>query len=151
MTEIRTLSSMVGENEDDVEEMIPPEAVPQGVEVYDIAGPFFFGAAEQFKDVLAEVSKKPKVLIVRMRSVPFVDSTGLHVLRDLIQRTQRDGTRVIIAETQPQPREALQKSGIVELVGADYVVGSLDFALAVAAQITEKGRLTPLESRSPLA
>ena len=62
----------------------------EGVEVYEINGPFFFGAAEKFKDTLAEVSRKPKVLIIRMRNVPAIDSTAIHALQDLIRRTRRD-------------------------------------------------------------
>lgn len=144
MTEVRALNT-IGEGDDDAgEDLISTDAIPPGVEVYEIAGPFFFGAADQFKDVLAEVSKKPRVLIIRLRRVPFVDSTGLHVLRDLIRRTQGDGTRVMIAEIQPQPLQALQRGGIIELVGSDYVSGSFEFALAMAARITERGRLTPL-------
>jgi SulP family sulfate permease len=141
MTEIRPLTSMSDAEGD--EDMLPGDAIPPGVEVYEIAGPFFFGAADQFKDTLAAISQKPKVLIVRMRTVPFIDSTGLHVLRDLIRRTQGDGTRVIIAEMQEQPLRALQRGGVVELVGTDYVVGSLDLALAIAARIVSHGRLTP--------
>ena len=63
--------------------------------MYEINGPFFFGAAEKFKDTLSEVSKKPKVLIVRMRNVPAIDSTAMHALRDLVRRTRKDGTLVL--------------------------------------------------------
>jgi SulP family sulfate permease len=95
---------------------------------------------------LAAVSRKPKVLVLRLRRVPFIDSTGLNVLRDLVRRTQRDGTTVIIAETQEQPRQALQRGGLVEMVGAEHVVGSLELAIALSTQITvekPKTRRTP--------
>jgi SulP family sulfate permease len=146
MTEVRSITSIDEADESAGDELLAREEIPPGVEVYDVAGPFFFGAAEQFKDALAAVSRKPKVLIVRMRSVPFIDSTGLNVLRDLVHRTQRDGTTVIIAEIQDQPRQAIQRAGLIELVGADHVVGSLDFALAIGGQIAveKRGRrLTP--------
>jgi SulP family sulfate permease len=146
MTEVRSITSIDEADESASDELLSREEIPPGVEVYDVAGPFFFGAAEQFKDALAAVSRKPKVLIVRMRSVPFIDSTGLNVLRDLVHRTQRDGTTVIIAEIQDQPRQAIQRAGLIELVGADHVVGSLDFALAIGGQIAveKRGRrLTP--------
>jgi SulP family sulfate permease len=146
MTEIRPVRSL-DDADEPLDEMLSGESIPPGVEVYEIAGPFFFGAAEQFKDTLAEVSRRPKVLIVRMRLVPFVDSTGINVLRDLVRRTQRDGTRVIIAELQAPAREALQRGGIIDLVGTDYVVGSLDYALAVGGQIAEHGRLTPIATK----
>ena len=146
MTEVRSMTELDESDEELTDELLPRDAIPPGVEVYDVAGPFFFGAAEQFKDTLAAVSKKPKVLVVRMRSVPFIDSTGLNVLRDLVRRTQRDGTTVIIAEIQDQPRRALQRGGLVEMVGPDHVVGSLELAIAVGAQITAekpKTRRTP--------
>jgi len=104
MTEIRSLSTLEEPDENGQDELLPREAIPPGVEVYDIAGPFFFGAAEQFKATLAAVSRKPRVLVVRMRSVPFIDSTGLNVLRDLVRRTQGDGTTVIVAEKSTRAR-----------------------------------------------
>jgi sulfate permease, SulP family len=125
MTAIRVVGADEG-----ADDLLPRASVPRDVEVYEIAGPLFFGAADQFKDVLAEVSKKPRVLIVRMRQVPFIDSTGLNVLRDLVRRTQGDGTIVVIAEVQQQPRDALARSGLLDLIGADHVVESLDAALS---------------------
>jgi len=149
MTEVRSITSLAEADENISDELLAREEIPKGVEVYDVAGPFFFGAAEQFKDALAAVSRKPKVLIVRMRSVPFIDSTGLNVLRDLVRRTQGDGTTVIIAEVQDQPRQAIQRAGLIEVVGQDHVVGSLDFALAIGGQIAAEKlarRLTPVRA-----
>ena len=74
---------------------------------------------------------RPKALVIRMRHVPFIDSTGLNVLRDLVRRTQAEGTMVVIAELQEQPLNAFRRSGLLELLGPDRVVGSLDLALAV--------------------
>jgi SulP family sulfate permease len=106
--------------------------VPPGVEVYEINGPFFFGAAEKFKDTLAEVSKKPKVLIIRMRNVPAIDSTAMHALRDLIRRTRKDGTMVLLSEVDAQPLAALERSGLLVEVGEDHVCHNVDEALAAA-------------------
>jgi SulP family sulfate permease len=81
-----------------------------------------------------------------MRRVPFIDSTGLNVLRDLVRRTQGDGTTVIIAEVQEQPRQAMQRGGLVEMVGTDNIVGSLELAIAISGQIAlekPKTRRTP--------
>jgi SulP family sulfate permease len=147
MTEIRSMTELEESDDNGIDELLPREAIPPGVEVYDVAGPFFFGAAEQFKDTLAAVSKKPKVLVVRMRSVPFIDSTGLNVLRDLVRRTQADGTTVLLAEIQDQPRAALQRGGLVELVGTDHVVGSLELAIAIGAQIAAE---KPRTRRTPV-
>ena len=146
MTEVRSMTELNDSDESATDETLPRESIPPGVEVYDVAGPFFFGAAEQFKDTLAAVSKKPKVLVVRMRRVPFIDSTGLNVLRDLVRRTQSDKTTVIIAEVQEQPRQAIQRGGLVEMVGVEHVVGSLELAIAISGQIAAekpKTRRTP--------
>jgi sulfate permease, SulP family len=78
--------------------------IPPGVEVYEINGPFFFGAAEKFKDTLAEVSRKPKVLVIRLRHLLAMDSTAMHALRDLVRKTKQDGTTVIFAALErPRP------------------------------------------------
>jgi SulP family sulfate permease len=106
--------------------------VPPGVEVYEINGPFFFGAAEKFKDTLAEVSKKPKVLIIRMRNVPAIDSTAIHALRDLIRRTRKDRTMVLLSEVRSQPLVALGRSELLDEIGTDALCGDIDEALAAA-------------------
>jgi SulP family sulfate permease len=121
--------------DDAAEDLLPRSALPRDTEVYEIQGPLFFGVADQFKDVLAEVSKKPRVLIIRMRHVPFIDSTGLNVLRDLIRRAQGDGTIVILAEVQDRPMGSLGHGGIVDLVGAERVAGTLDAALTLARAV----------------
>ena len=108
--------------------------VPKGVEVYEINGPFFFGAAEKFKDTLSEVSKKPKVLIVRMRNVPVIDSTGMHALQDLVRRTRRDGTAVYLSDVHAQPLVALQGSDLLGEIGENCLYGNIDEALAAARQ-----------------
>jgi len=77
-----------------------------------------------------------------MRSVPFIDSTGINVLRDLVRRTQADGTAVIIAEAQEQPRQVFDRSGLVDLIGSEHLVASLDVAIAMSGQIAENRRKT---------
>jgi SulP family sulfate permease len=106
--------------------------VPKGVEVYEINGPFFFGAAEKFKDTLSEVSKKPKVLIVRMRNVPAIDSTAMHALRDLVRRTRRDGTLVLLSDVHAQPLIALGRSELLDEIGEHSLFGNIDKALDAA-------------------
>jgi sulfate permease, SulP family len=108
--------------------------VPAGVQVYEINGPFFFGAAETFKNAVGQVANKPKVLILRMRNVPAMDATGLHALKDLIHRTRRDGTRFILAEAHAQPLVVLARSSLLAEIGEDNVAGSIDEALAMARE-----------------
>lgn len=104
-------------------------AVPDRVEVYEINGPFFFGAAETFKDTLAQVARKPAVLIVRMRNVPALDSTGMHVLKDLVHRTRRDGTLVLLSDVHTQPLVALSRSAVLDEIGEQNLFGNIDDAL----------------------
>ena len=147
---MKRMSEVVGVNEvtrefADVEpgsaddEAIYRRRVPQGVEVYEINGPFFFGAAERFKDTVGDLRNKPKVLIIRMRNVPAIDSTAAHALNHLIGRTRRDGTRIIIAGVQRRPLETLRNIGIVAEIGRENVVEGIDEALARAAALVDAG------------
>ena len=106
--------------------------VPPGVEVYEIDGPFFFGAAEAFRNALGQVARKPRVLIIRMRHVPAMDATGLHVLGALIDQARHDHARVILAEVHAQPMVVLTESGLMERVTNATLADSLDEALAMA-------------------
>jgi SulP family sulfate permease len=114
--------------------------IPPGVEVYEINGPFFFGAAEKFKDTLSEVSRKPKVLIVRMRNVPAIDSTAMHALKDLVRRTRRQRTQVLLSDVHSQPLVALGRSGLLDEIGEDNLFGDVDAALDAARNRLQSGR-----------
>lgn len=109
--------------------------VPKGIEVYEINGPFFFGAAESFRETLGRVSRRPKVLIIRMRHVLALDSTGMHVLRDVIQRTRKDGTEVLLADVHMQPLVALTGTATMDVIGAANMFGNLDDALRRAREL----------------
>jgi SulP family sulfate permease len=103
--------------------------VPKGVEVYEINGPFFFGAAESFKNALGQVASRPKVLIIRMRNVPAMDATGLSAFRDLVRQSRREGTHVFITEIHAQPMVALARSDLFDELGEEHVLGTLDEGL----------------------
>jgi SulP family sulfate permease len=107
-------------------------SVPAGVEIYEINGPFFFGAAEKFKDTMATIAKPPRVLILRMRDVLTMDSTGMHALRDLIRRTRRDRTVVLLSEVRSQPLMAMGRSRLLDEIGDDNLCGSVEEALGRA-------------------
>ncbi len=107
-------------------------AIPRGVEVYEIKGPFFFGAAEAFKDTISQIAGNPKVLILRMRGVSALDSTGLHALKDVVHRSRKDGTTVMLSEVRAQPLNALTNSAVMDDVGADNVFTEFDSALEAA-------------------
>ncbi len=108
--------------------------IPPGVEVYEINGPFFFGAAEKFKQTLSDVSRRPKVLIIRMRNVPAIDSTAMHALQDLVRRTRAEGTRVLLSDVNSQPLIALGRSGLLDVIGEENLFGDVDAALEAARQ-----------------
>jgi sulfate permease, SulP family len=108
-------------------------ALPRDVQVYAINGPFFFGAAERFKDALGEVGRRPRVLILRLAAVPVIDSTGLHALGDVLRRSQRDGTMVLLAEVQPQVRRVIERSAVGELVREAMICETLDAAISRSA------------------
>jgi SulP family sulfate permease len=103
--------------------------LPKGVVLYEINGPLFFGAAERFRSVLGEISATPTVLIVRMRNVTAMDSTGIHALRELVRNGRRGGTRVILAEVLEQPRLVLGNAGLLDELGQENVMDSLEEAI----------------------
>ncbi len=106
--------------------------VPEGVDIYEIDGPFFFGAAESFKSAIGNVARRPRVLIIRMRRVPAIDSTGLAALRDVVHRSRQEGTLVILSDVHSQPVIALTRSVFYAELGEDNLTGTLDDALARA-------------------
>jgi len=109
--------------------------IPPGVEVYEINGAFFFGAAETFKDTLARIAGKPKVLIIRMRDVLLLDSSGMHALKDVVHRSRKDGTAVLLSDVHMQPLVALTGSTVLEEIGPDNVFSNLDDALQRARDL----------------
>jgi sulfate permease, SulP family len=112
--------------------------IPQGVEVFEIDGPFFFGAAEKFKSVLHELKDQPKILILRMRHVPMMDATGMQALEEIITRHFRRNTAIILSGVQPHVAELLDKSGLTGKLGRDNVVSHIDQALAQAEKLLKK-------------
>ena len=105
-------------------------AIPPGVSVFEITGPFFFGAVETFRQTLDDLGDHPRVLIIRMRDVHALDSTGMHALRDVVRRSRRAGAEVILADVQAQPRAALEAAGVLDDIGAGNVTVDIDDALA---------------------
>ena len=103
--------------------------VPKGVEIFEINGPFFFGAAAEFKEAIGQVAGRPTVLIIRMRDVPAIDSTGMHALREVVHQTRGDGTLVLLSDVHSQPLVAMTRSGLLDDVGDTNVFGNLDDAL----------------------
>ncbi len=108
--------------------------VPPGVQIYEINGPFFFGAAETFRNAVAVVAERPRVMIIRMRHVPAIDSTAMHALKDLTRRFTAQGTLLLLSDIHSQPLLALGRSYLLEEIGEENIFGHLDDALNRARQ-----------------
>ncbi|MDR1330655.1 MAG: STAS domain-containing protein [Tannerella sp.] len=108
--------------------------VPEGVEVYEINGPFFFGIANKFDECMRRMGGKPLVRIIRMRKVPFMDSTGLHNLESLCRLSQKENIRIILSGVNPKVHEMLIKNGMDRRIGHENICSHIDAALARATQ-----------------
>ncbi len=109
--------------------------VPHGVEVFEVQGAFFFGAAEKFKETMGSLERPPRLLVLRMRFVWALDATGMHVLEDLLRTCRRDGTGLILSGVQDQPRQALARQGLLDRIGAENVLPDIDRALDRAREL----------------
>jgi SulP family sulfate permease len=111
--------------------------VPAGVEVYEVNGPFFFGAADKIKDVLHFVAKKPKIFILRLRNVPAMDASGIRVLDDLFESFSHQSVRFVISGIHAQPLVALDRAGRLDRYGRENFVATIDEALELARRDLE--------------
>jgi len=109
--------------------------VPAGCEIYEIDGPFYFGTADRLQEALAEMQKPPKVFILRLRKVPAIDATGLNALAAFARRCKRNGTALILSGVREQPRNALEKVGLIEAIGDRNCLETIDEALVRASKI----------------
>ncbi|MBQ7443518.1 MAG: sulfate permease [Bacteroidaceae bacterium] len=116
--------------------------VPDGCEVYEINGPFFFGIANRFEEIMSRSPLRPKVRIIRMRRVPFIDSTGMHNLQNLVEMSHAQGIHVILSGVQPKVREVLMHNNFGAIVGEDNIQPHINAALK-RAELVLADRNTP--------
>ncbi len=111
--------------------------IPEGCAVYEINGPYFFGIANKFDDLMGTLDhgQKTKVQIIRMRRVPFIDSTGIHNLLNLIQMNHEDGVHVILSGVTPKVHTQLEKAGFYSTINPDHICPHIDVALERARVI----------------
>ena len=109
--------------------------VPEGVEVFEFNGPFFFGAASKFREAMHIVEKSPKIRIIRMRNVLSIDATGLNMMKDLLKDCKKAETRLILSGVHAQPLFALQQYGLYDDIGEENIFGNIDDALDHAREI----------------
>jgi SulP family sulfate permease len=103
--------------------------LPKGVEVFDVRGPLFFGAAQRFEESIKETGRKPKAIILRLEDVAHIDATGLYALGQIAAHCRRSGTRLMLAGLRSQPRKALQDAGMLGSLGAENLAHSVGDAV----------------------
>ena len=109
--------------------------IPKGVEVYEINGPYFFGAGNRAEEMMQRFGNDPKVRIIRMRKVPFIDSTGLHNLENLCLMSKKENVQIVLSGVNPKVEAVLVKNGFIELLGRENICNHIDIALARANEI----------------
>lgn len=109
--------------------------IPKGVEVYEINGPYFFGAGNRAEEMMQRFGNNPKVRIIRMRKVPFIDSTGLHNLENLCLMSKKENVQIVLSGVNPKVEAVLVKNGFIELLGRENICNHIDIALARASEI----------------
>jgi SulP family sulfate permease len=138
VTQVGYITSMM-EDEEDTSDQDPNAikrfTVPKGVEVFEVNGPFFFGAADRFKHVLSLIVQKPKVLILRMRTVLSMDATALRALEEVFEQTRREGAVLLLAGVHAQPLIAMDRAGLLDRVGVDNVFENVCDALRRSREI----------------
>ena len=138
-TSIKIFGSEIDPNiESDLELHEEKLLVPEGVAVYEIDGPYFFGVANKFDEIMTRMSKPPRVRIIRMRRVPFIDSTGLHNLENLCIQSRRQGSIVILSGVTMQVRKTLLKAKFDDIIPEDHICSHINIALKKADEILHR-------------
>ena len=112
--------------------------IPKGVEVYEINGPYFFGVATQFEELMDEFRDKSKVRIIRMRKVPFIDSTGIHNLANVCEMSSKRKITVVLSGVNPKVHSALQKANFYNILGEKNICPDINVALARANELLKE-------------
>jgi SulP family sulfate permease len=133
-----SVSSNVIAADSDIDALEDYSDLPKGIEVYEIKGPFFFAAAQKYRETLKGFGKKADVLILRMRFVPFIDSTGLHNFKDTVKYLHSINVKLILSGVQPGVKEELEKAKIDTLIGRNNICSSYNEAKTVAMNAVKK-------------
>lgn len=140
-TQIKVIADEINPS-DETDALVHEEllSIPEGVEVYEINGPYFFGIANKFEELMAAMDDHPKVRIIRMRRVPFIDSTGIHNLQNLCEMSHREGTHVVLSGVLPNVYHVLEHNGFCKLLGKDHICPNINVALERAAFIVKRSK-----------
>ncbi len=112
--------------------------IPEGVEVYEIEGPYFFGIANKFEEQMVQLEDRNKIRIIRMRKVPFIDSTGIHNLTNLCKMSKKEDVQIILSGVNEKVLNVLEKSGFNDLLGKENICSHINIALARAEELLKK-------------
>ena len=138
-TEISVIRDEIDPNqESDLEVHEEHSTLPKGIDVYEINGPYFFGIATKFEEIMSQLGDRPKIRIIRMRKVPFIDSTGIHNLANLCEMSQKENIHIILSGVNPKVHQVLEKSGFYELLGEDNICSNINEAVAKATETISK-------------
>lgn len=120
-------NEVMGEGNDT---LLDKSQIPKRIEVYEIQGTFFFGAADKFTEILSNINYTPNVLILRMREVSVIDAAGLRALEYLIKKCRHQGTSLVLSELKDVVISPMKKSGIFELIGEENIFSNYDTSLS---------------------
>lgn len=134
-SQIRVIETEIGRTENPEDNDIEYAKLDKHLEVYEIDGPFFFGIANKFDEISYEIKEKPKVRIIRMRKVPFIDSTGIKNLTNLCNRSKKEKIQVILSGVTPEVYSTLEKSGFIDKLGKEFVFDHISSAMDKANKL----------------
>ena len=138
-TDVKVISEEINPEEEDSDFLLgnlEHLTIPEGVEVYEINGPYFFGAGNRFEEIMGALHhQRPKVRIIRMRKVPFVDSTGIHNLTNLCLMSQQEGIQVVLSGVNPSVQTVLHKAGFDKMLGVENICSHINIALERAKEL----------------
>ena len=135
VAEVESVTSALKEDDEEAAHNELSRQVPKGVVVYELAGSLFFGAVDKFKETMNRISEKPKILILRMRSVSSIDAAGIQMIEDLLNRSKREGTQLLLSGVHAQPVVALTRAGVLKQLGEENALGNIDAALNRAREL----------------
>ena len=140
-TDVKVISDEINPEEEDSDFQLgnlEHLSIPDGVEVYEINGPYFFGAGNRFEEIMGALRHQrqlPKVRIIRMRKVPFVDSTGIHNLTNLCLMSQGEGIHVVLSGVNEKVQTVLHRAGFDKMLGEENICSHINIALERAKQL----------------
>ena len=137
-TDIKVINDEIDPSEENSDFMLgnlEHLTIPKGVEVYEINGPYFFGAGNSFEEIMATFGDRPKVRIIRMRKVPFVDCTGIHNLTNLCMMSKKEGIQIILSGVNKDVKKTLEHAGLENIIGKENICSHINEALERSKQI----------------